>query len=331
MSTLGVNALNLADWAARVKDGKVQKIIEIMNLMNPMIDDMMFVEANGPTSHKTTIRSGLPTVAWRLLNYGVQPSKSRVIGVTDTMGMLEGFSQVDKALADLNGNTAEFRLGEDKAFLEAISQEISSTLFYGNTESDPEEFLGLAPRYDSLSSAENSENVLDGGGSASTNTSIWLVQWGENTCHGIFPKGSKAGVQHNDLGQVVLEDAQSPAGKYMGYQAHYKFDIGVSLRDWRSCVRIANVDVDLLTKDASAGADIIDLLVQALEIVPSLSMGRPVIYANKTITSFLRRQVKNTSNVNLTLDTVAGKKVLEFDGIPVHKSDALTSAEAAVT
>ncbi len=120
MATIGANALTLSDWAKRVKDGKVQKIVEIMNLINPIIDDMMFVEGNLPTGHKTTIRSGLPSVAWRLLNYGVQPSKSRTVQVTDTVGMLEAYAEVDKALADLNGNTAEFRLSEDRAFLEAM-------------------------------------------------------------------------------------------------------------------------------------------------------------------------------------------------------------------
>lgn len=330
MSTVGTNALTLSDWARRSKDGKIQTIVEIMNDMNPILDDLQLVEGNLPTGHKTTIRSGLPTVAWRLLNYGVQPSKSRTVQVTDSCGMLEGYSEIDKALADLNGNTAEFRLSEDRAFIEAMGQEMASSIFYGNTESDPEEFMGLAPRYDD-NSAENAENVLLGGGSGSTNTSIWLVQWGANSCHGIFPKGSRAGLNHKDLGEVTLEDAQSPAGKYQGYRSHYKWDIGLTLRDWRSCVRVANVDIDLLTKDAATGADLIDLMVQALEIVPSLNMGRPVFYCNKTITSFLRRHIMNKSNVNLTLDTVEGKRVLAFDGVPVKKCDALLSTEATIS
>lgn len=67
---------------------------------------MPFVEGNLPTGHKTTIRSGLPSATWRLLNYGVQPSKSTTVQVTDSVGMLETYAEVDKSLADLNGNTA---------------------------------------------------------------------------------------------------------------------------------------------------------------------------------------------------------------------------------
>ena len=330
MATLGTTALTLLDWARRVDpEGKIAKIVEILNDTNEILEDMAWVEGNLPTGHKTTIRSGLPSVAWRLLNYGVQPSKSRTVQVTDSCGMLEAYSEVDKALADLNGNTPEFRLSEDRAFLEAMNQELATTLFYGNTATDPEKFLGLAPRFNDLS-AENGGNILTGGGAGSTNTSVWLVLWGDMTCHGVFPKGSPTGLQHKDLGEDTLVDAAG--GKYQGYRAHYKWDAGLTLKDWRFVVRIANIDVANLTKNASgSSADLIDLFTQALETVENLKMGRPVFYCNKTIRSFLRRQITNKSNVNLTLDNVAGKMQLMFDDVPIKRCDAILNTEATVS
>lgn len=329
MATVGDTNLTLSDWAARREDNKVAKIVEICSATNPVLEDMVWVEGNLPTGHKTTIRSGLPSVTWRLLNYGVQPSKSRTVQVTDTCGMLEAYAEVDKALADLNGDTPAFRLSEDKPFLEAMNQEMASTVFYGNTATDPEKFMGLAPRYN-LSTAENGGNVIKGGGTGSDNTSIWLVVWGENTCHAIFPKGKITGLQHKDLGEVTLEDAAG--GKYQGYRTHYKWDAGLVLRDWRYVVRICNIDISDLAADKSGdSADLVDLMVQAIELIPNLGMGRPVFYANKTITSMLRRQITKTTNVHLTLDEVAGKKVLSFDGIPVRKCDALLNTEAVVS
>ena len=329
MATIGAGNLTLADWAKRLDpNSKTAKIIELLNETNEILTDMTWTEGNLPTGHKTTVRSGLPTVAWRLLNYGVAQSKSRAVPVTDTCGMLEAYSEVDKSLADLNGNTAEFRLSEDRAFLEAMNQELASTLIYGSTLTDPEKFLGLAPRYSSLSAA-NGANIVNGSGTGSDNTSIWLVNWGDNTCHGIFPKGQTSGLTHTDLGQQTLTDAAG--GLYEGYRSHYKWDAGLTLRDWRYVVRIANIDVSDLTKAAASGADLVDLIIQAIELVPNMGMGRPVIYCNKTIRSFLRRQIGNRSNVNLTLETVAGKKVVAFDGIPVRKVDAILNTEAVVS
>ena len=330
MATLSTTNPTLADVTARMTaDGKIDpQIVEMLSETNEILDDMTVIEANGFTEHKTTVRSGLPTGTWRKLNYGVQPEKSRTVPVKDSMGMLETYAEVDKALADLNGNSAAWRLSEDRAFIEGLNQTMASTLFYGDSSLDPEKFMGLAPRYNSLS-AENGGNIIDAGGTGSDNASIWLVVWGPNTCHSIYPKGSAAGLQSRDLGEDTLIDAAG--GRYQGYRTHYKWDLGATLRDWRYVVRIANIDVSDLTKNAASGADLIDLMTQALELIPNIGMGRPAFYMPRTLRSFLRRQITNkVASSTLTMEEVAGKKVVTFDGVPCRRSDALLLTEARV-
>jgi hypothetical protein len=204
MATLGSNVLTLADWAKRLDpDGKVQDIVELLSQTNEVLDDKLFMEGNLPTGHRTTVRTGLPTVAWKLLNQGVTTSKSTTAQIDEQCGHLQAWSEIDKDLAELNGNKAEFRLSEAQAFVEAMNQEMASTLFYGNASTAPEEFTGLSVRYSSLS-ANNAQNVIDASGTGSDNSSIWLICWGGQTLHGIFPKGSKAGLQHEDKGLKTL-------------------------------------------------------------------------------------------------------------------------------
>ncbi len=330
MGTLSTTNPTLADVAARMTaDGKIDpQIVEMLNETNEVLDDMTVIEANGFTEHKTTVRSGLPAGTWRKLNYGVQPEKSRTVPVKDSMGMLETYAEVDKALADLNGNSAAWRLSEDRAFIEGMNQTMATTLFYGDSSADPEKFMGLAPRYNSLS-AENAMNIIDAGGTGIDNASIWLIVWGPNTCHTIFPKGSAAGLQSRDLGEHTLTDAAG--GRYQGYSTHYKWDIGAVLRDWRYVVRIANIDVSDLTKNAASGADLIDLMTQALELVPNVGMGRPAFYMPRKLRSFLRRQITNkVAASTLTMEEIAGKKVVAFDGVPCRRTDALLLTEARV-
>lgn len=328
MATLSTLNPTLADLTSRMVDGKIDPmIVEILTETNEILADATFMEANGFTEHKTTVRSGLPNGTWRKLNYGVQPEKSRTVQVKDSMGMLETYAEVDKALADLNGNSAAWRMSEDKAFIEGMNQTLAQTLFYGDSSLDPEKFMGLAPRYSSLS-AENGQNILDAQGTGSDNTSVWVVAWSPDTCHMIYPKGSPAGLQHRDLGEDTLTDAAG--GRYQGLRTHYKWDAGLTLRDWRYVVRIANIKVADLKKDAASGADLIDLIVQAIELLPVQSRGRVAIYCNRNIRSFLRRQIANKDNVNLTLENVGGKQVVSFDGIPVRRCDAILNTEARV-
>ena len=156
MATLGSTALTYADWAKRMDDGyRVAMIIELLSQTNEILDDMMVVEGNLHTGHKTTVRTGLPQATWRLLNAGVPNAKSTTAQIIDTCGNLETYSVVDKDVADLNGNTAEFRLSEVKAFLEGMSQQVASTLIYGNQFINPERFTGLAPRYSTLNTSNS--------------------------------------------------------------------------------------------------------------------------------------------------------------------------------
>ncbi|MEQ5110217.1 major capsid protein [Providencia vermicola] len=323
-------ALTLTDWA-KLQDpnGKQAKIVELLTQSNEILEDMLYVEGNLPTGHRTTVRTGLPEATWRLLNYGVQPSKSTTAQVTDATGMLETYSEVDKALADLNGNTSEFRLSESQAFVEAMNQQMAETLFYGDTTVHAQRFTGLSARFNDLS-AKNGVNIIDAGGTGSNLTSIWLVVWGANTVHGIYPKGSKAGLEQQDLGEQTLDDGNG--GKYQGYRAHFKWVNGLTVRDWRYVVRIANVDLSKLTKDpeAAGAIDLPDLLIQAIEKIPNLSMGKPVFYCNQQVRSWMRRQIKNSKNVNISMQEVAGKKVVSFDEIPVRRTDAILTTEDQV-
>lgn len=328
MATIGNNNPTYADFAKRLDaNGKVETIIEMLNQDNEILNDATLLEGNLPTGHKSTMRVGLPTATWRKLNYGVAKGKSQTVQVVDSAGMLEAYAEVDKALADLNGNTAAFRMSEDKAFLEAMNQQMATTLFYGDTTVNPERFMGLADRYNLLSAASGA-NIISGGGSGSDNTSIWLINWDPDVCHLFFPKGSKAGFQHTDLGEETLEDAAG--GYYQGYRTHYKWDLGLTLRDWRYVVRIANIDVSDLTFNAATGAKLVDLLIQALEQVKGMK-GRTVLYANRTITSYLRRQIVfAANNVRLGLEEVYGKKSVTVDGVPIRKTDAILNTEAKV-
>lgn len=329
MAALNANNPTLLDVAKRLDpDGKIASIVEILNATNPVLDDMSFVEGNLPTGHRTTIRTGLPTPTWRKLYGGVQPTKSTTVQVTDSAGMLEAYAEVDKALADLNGNTAAFRLSEDAAHIEGMGQEMASTLFYGNEGTEPEAFTGLAPRYNSLS-AENADNIINAGGAGSDNTSIWLCVWGNQTGHGIYPKGSIAGLQMTDKGQVTVENVDGAGGRMEAYRTHYRWDAGLTIRDWRYFVRIANIDVSDLDTVANT-KNLINWMIQASERVPVLGKGRAAFYMNRRLREKLRLGILEKVSSNLTWETVEGKRVMTFDDIPVRRTDALVNTESRV-
>lgn len=340
MAVLGNSVVTLVDIAKRLDpDGKIARIAELLNQENEVLDDIAWVEGNLPTGDRTTVRAGLPGVSFRALNEGVPRSKSQVSQFDEGAAMLEGFSEVDRKEAILSGDVSNYRLSEGAAFMEAMNQTFTTNLFYGNAAASPKAFTGFAPRFNAISgNTTTGQNIIDAGGTGTDNYSVWLVVWDPMKVRGIYPKGTKAGLFHEDASDVSTATDGFPRGTvlydasgnpYMGYRDHFEWNCGLSIKDYRYVIRIANIDRSDLSKDYATGADLQDLLIQAAERVQNLN-GRAAFYAPRVITGMLRRQLVNKKNGFLSWDEIGGRKVLSFDGIPIRRVDALNVNEARV-
>lgn len=333
MATKGNTYPSLKDYYSQLEgDGKITStLIDLFVKSNTMLEDAVTVECNDGTSHKTTVRNGLPEPEFRKFYQGVASTKGDYTPVTDTTAMLEDFSKVDKKLADLNGNTNQFRLNEADAHIQGMNNKVQENIIYGNKGKDAAAFDGLATRYNKISSVKDTVGyqVINGGGTGTSNTSIWFVGWGEKGVHLLYPKGSKAGLQHEDLGDEAAYDANN--NEFRVYKDHFSWDIGMCVRNYKTCARVANIDTSKL--DTDEAADIIKLMVIAYHRVKKhakLSGAKLVIYVNETIETYLHLQAMEKKNVRLTLEEYAGEPVLKFLGIPVKCCDAILDTEEKV-
>lgn len=328
MATIGNTQGTLMDLASRSDDsGKLADIVEMLNIDNEIQDDMLWVEANEASGHLTTIRTGLPDVYWRMLNQGVPSSKSTTAQVREPCAELAARAQCDVKLAQLSGNPGKFRIDESSAFVEAMSQEFAQTLFYG-AASSPKEFVGLANRYSSLSAA-NGENIIAGGGAGSDNTSIWLINWSPLTVHGIYSKGTTAGLKHMDKGEELVDDGSGSNAQYNAYRDWFEWQCGLAVRDWRGAVRICNIDVSNLVGETSA-ADILKLMTKASHKKMG-ARGRMAFYCNRDVKAMLDIQAQAKNNVYLTIGEEEGRPKVSFRGIPIRTCDSILNTEALVS
>lgn len=344
--TLGQSGkVTLLDWAKSLDpDGTTATVVELLSQTNEILLDMPFIEGNLPTGHKSTVRTGLPTAIWRHMYQGVPASKSDRAQIEDSCGMLEARSELDKDLAELNGNDKTFRLSEAQAFLEAMNQQMGDTIFHGNTVTNPERFMGLGPRFSTISGATNGQNVLSAGGGNSDNMSIYLVVWGKNTVTGIFPKGSKAGLQHEDLGLIDAFDSNN--NRFRAYADHWQWKLGITVKDWRYVVRICNIKLaDLIaqatTQASTAATSVIKMMVRAMARIPHMGMGTPVFYCPRTVKEFLAVAALDKSNAALKIEDAMNQfgnvtpgftqKQMTFFGVPVRTCDQLLATETTVS
>lgn len=332
--------LTLLEWAKRLDpNGTVPDIANLLSQTNEILTDMVVVEGNLPTGHRVTISTGLPEIYYRALNQGIPTSKATTAQVDEGIAIAEARSEVDIDLAMLNGNTAAFRLTEARMFLEAMNQKIAEGVFYGNPASEPKEFLGLSQRYSDTTAGNGQNLILSDGNVASEQTSVWLINWGDNTTFATFPKGSQAGLLQEDLGRQTSYDTGTSGERMEVFAERFQWKIGLVVKDWRSVVRIANLETQDFAALANALApsavtNIIHLMARALVRVPKgvKAMSRAAFYMNSSVFSVLMRTALEKSNAALSVQSALDQfgrpnQMLSFLGVPIRQCDAILNTE----
>ncbi|CAN5950717.1 unnamed protein product [Sphagnum jensenii] len=323
MATITPGLFTYAQWALRHDTtGKIATLVDLLSQKNGIVEDLLTMECQAGNVYEYTQVVELPTPTRRLYNAGVPATQGGVVKQTATCVEYADWSKLDKSLAELGGNLSELRYQEDAMHMEGLSQKVASDLFYGNKATDPTQFTGFANIYNTVNPATSTiaNNVIDCGGTGSTNASMWLVTWGPKQIHAIFPKGTQAGMRHQDMGILPATDANGY--EFLAYRTWLEWKIGLAIHDWRFAVRAANIDVTLL--NGGSAANLINTLVrmtQRMPVQPSgvgpvqdstdsvdrIVMGRSAIYVNRTIATYLDLQAMNKTNVLLKMEEWDGK------------------------
>lgn len=335
MAAIGNTFKTLADLAKEMTPDMraVATVAELLNEEKEMLDDIPWMEGNLPTGNRTSQRTTLPTVYARIANQGVAVSKSTVAQIDDAAARIEGWSEIDEMILDMSPDPAMTRVNEDNAFVESMGQKLSDMLITGNAATTPEEFTGFATRYATATTTTTyRDQMVQGGGSGSDNMSIYLVGWGPNTVHGIYPRGMTGGLQTKDWGKRVKEDTGNL--RQVVYATQFVWNCGLAVKDWRYVVRICNIDHSALVAQSS-NAVLANLLIQAYERLPKNTYGdnfRPVFYMPRACRTMLAIEIQNKSNVNFTFESFRGRKAVpSYHGIPLRVMDNLTNSESTIS
>lgn len=348
MAVVGGDNLTLTDlYRTYGTDSINYQVSELMSIATPVVANLPWVQATDTTVHKAMVRDSLPTVGYGQFNVGTSPSKTSKKLVEENMGWLEGLSETDSRLLEFASNPKQVRFDQEKAFFEAFAQKFESDFFYGSLAANPKGFKGLAPRYNTLS-GDIGKYVVSAGGSGSDNASIWIVNHGDDSTQGIYPKGQQGGIKIDDWGSAnVIKDSNGRSLKLA--QTYFKWWVGITVGDYRNNVRIANIDVsDVKADPTGATIKLIDLISDAMDRIPVPPRGfapvtmpgykeqmkpmsrRTAIYMPRAIYSVLQKQLNNKTNYGLLLGQGAGTGYTNFRDVPFFLTDSLLLNEAAV-
>lgn len=340
-ATLAVTNSTWLDYARVLgPNHKVMKIIERIAQTNEMAANLYMCPSNMDTGHKETVRTAYGSSGWRQINKGIVASKNAEAQITFTPGVIEDHGIIDEELLANIEDKVGFRIAKNMGKIESIAQTIASTLIYGDQTVNPERFTGLTHYYDSTV-AETAKNLILAGGAGADNTSLWLVGTGPRKIHTFYPKNvklakSEYGIEHEDMGRVYVGDGETPEGHYWAWMDKFKARLGLAVCDWRYAARIANIDIsDLATAGdtSDSSANLVKLMIQALNKIPNRSSTNLSWYCNEYVKTAIETKIAFKGNLLMTpADMKNGLgPVTYFLGVPVRQVDAITIAEDLVS
>jgi hypothetical protein len=341
-------SLTLADLGRRMDpSGKIADMAELMSQSNSFLEMLPQVEGNLTTGHVVTVRTALPQGTFRRFNQGVSYTKSSAAQLTFGMAMLDAYSQIDKKLADLGGNTAANREKEDVAHMEGMAQQMCGVAIYGNAWTNPTQFSGIATYYSAIASAQNGVNVFNCGGTGSSNTSIWLTGVGDQTMYATYPKGTKAGLTFENKGDIVPA-YDSSQRRYEAYTSYFSHNMGLAIEDWRYQIRMANIDTTTAGLAGPTPPDLFAIMSKAVVRLPTAGRMvsgitksdapdrvapavRLVFHCDRSAREYMDIQAIRDKNVLLRPEDYAGRPIVNFRNIPIEVTDQILDTESTIT
>ena len=245
---------------------------------------------------------------------------------------MEARSEVDVKLVKLAPDKQAFRMSEDKAYIQGFTDDLAKYMFYGDTDANPDQFNGLGIRYNTFKGdlGEEGYQVVNAGGkTANKQTSAYIVDWGEDAVVGIYPKGSKAGLDIQDLGEIDAIDANG--GKYRALATLFDWDAGLAVKNIRKVAAVRNIDCKAAAEDSTSEArkSFAERIIVAKNKI--VSPKRPILYVSPMAYTMLELHLSDKDNVYVTRQELAqGIPTLYVSGLIVKKNDALTETEPVI-
>lgn len=274
----------------------------------PLLQVLSAVTASNGAVHKYYTTTGAPVVGFRAVNDGREHDSAIRTAVTLDLEIFDASFTVDTAIARSyrGGPEALLRLEA----IEALKQGyfvLEKQVLQG-TVANADGFTGLADTYNTLA------ECVDAGGSTAL-TSVYLIR--SNPSNVSIVAGNDGQLT---VGESAIQRVQGATGHFMAYvteiQALYALQIGVTAK---SAARICNLGTD-------TGKGVTDSLLY--DAMATFESGSPPthIVMNRRSAQQLR---KSRTATNATGSPAPWPQ--DIEGIPIVITDAIGSAESAIT
>jgi hypothetical protein len=328
----------------KAPDGSYMGAIDVLSGIYPMVTEGYWLQANDDTSHEYARMAYEPTGTLVRYNEGTPFEAAATSTVREFLARMESMLRIDVRVLQKSPDPVRYRRDMEAAHMRGMIKkwnkiimgvrDSSSGPYYGDMGKDQKSVNGLTVRYNKLTtSASLVDNVRSlGGSTANVQSSIWLVKHAPEGLFFAYPKTVSRALEVVDLREQLTYDASNNPFRAVMTQFAWEFGLGVG--DDRNVQRLCNIAT---AQTAGSFGDDTDkeqgekALIDMIERLPGGDTSGCVFYAGPVLMAALRKRLNSKANLYFTEETVWGRKMLTFMGIPFVRNDVLLPNEAVVS
>ncbi len=308
--------MNIVEAAKRAGYTGAVEFLANLAQMNDFLQFAPWFPASDGNYHKYLEAKRLGKGAFRAANDNVPSISSQSDFNETTVALYEADSEVEERVISTAKDPLAARDSEDAANLEGFTQGWLEALIYGDNSFDA--FRGLASRRASL----DNSLTFGGGGTGSTNTSLWLFEFGKAGFNLRYPAGMMPGISSVDRGLHKLPVAGG--GSNWRWVRNYVIAAAIETKKEKAMLRLANIE--------STGSDF--PMAQFIKMKNQLpSLGRNAMaFANRDLHALIENHAYAKSNMAYSIvDVKDFGPVLRISNVPVMYMETLKNTETTLT
>lgn len=304
----------------------------------PLFEEMYWEQANDDLAHEFLRNITKPTGTLVGLEEGAPYEISRDRAVREQLCRIESNMRIDIRTLEKSPSPSQFYREKQSRHLEGLIKTVHETIFSkngrGNMVANPRDINGLGARYN-VSTMANVRRLDGGTGTVNNTSSMWLIKHGGDGFFGIYPKTASRTVKVRELGEQLVDDAAG--NPFTAVVSNFAMEFGIGMMD-DACVQrlcaIATSGAGSFFETATAGQTT-NLgeyaLIDMIERLPGGNADMSAIYVGPVLMGQFRKRLNDKGNLFFTMESVWGRLMLHFMGIPIIRVDTLTATETVTT
>ena len=318
----------------KAPDGSYMSAIDVLSEKIPLIEEGYWVQGNDDSSHEFMRTTSEPVGSVIALGQGAGWEKSSEVPVKEQIMRLGSNLKLETKTLEKSPAPVRYRRDREKATVRGLTKTFAKVAFtkggYGDMAADPLQVNGLGARYGKLAA----KSVVSMGGSGSNLASIWVLKWGPDGLFFIHPKTAEKTLVEKNMtvgGPQMIADA---SGNPLWYEiTNWEWQFGIGVGDSRNVKRLCNIAPSgnysfFEDTDKALGEK---KLIDLLESFPLGSNEGLVIYTGADMIAQMKKRLNDKSNLYFTTESVWGRPMLNFYGVPIIRMDTLTADESTIS